>query len=100
MEPIGGGHPIELYDQETKKVVVSFKEGILGPHEFNKAYEVIYKDLIENGIRVPVGVKGSYDDKVIIRLEDKNFGRAFFDFYVPANLLSGGRFVWRPIDKK
>ncbi len=100
MEKIEGMRPIELYDQEDNRVMISFKEGVLGPFEFDKSYEIIYKDLIDNGIRIPEGVKASYGGKVIIRMEDKNFGRAFFDFYVPENLLSGDRFVWRPINQK
>lgn len=92
--------PLVLYDLEENQEVVSFREGILGPPEFNKSYEFIFKDIMEHGVRVPEGVRRSYDGKVIIRVEDKNFGRAFFDFYVPENLLGDKRFEWRRVSKK
>lgn len=99
MQPVEMSSPLVLYDLVEKKVVVSFNKGILGPPEFNQFYEILIQDITENGVRVPEGVRRSYDGKVIIRIEDKNFGRAFFDFYVPENLLGSKRYAWQKVGK-
>ena len=91
--------PVRLVNILKNTNVVTFANGLQGRASFSIQYkhlEIIMKTI---GIDVPEGERANYSfvgEKRRIKLEDKNFGKAFYEIYYKRSM-NPTDFQWKPL---
>lgn len=97
----GDSQPVQLIFEPESRVIVSFPEGLKGRAEFAKEVAHIKRAMEKLGIAIPPYLSEQFPDlfkdKEVVHLDERGFGKAFYEIYFCANL-NTENFKWRLID--